>query len=486
MYFAAILLPAALLAAQAVNVDAASEECTAAFSAATQSSACEASSLSLDQLRTDSCPSDCQALYDAVKTACEVGDEYKDFSLNGSYEESTLFEEEGYKWTSCDYSVGDFTPSSCQTAQKILYAFGDEGACDVDTLADDFSATIEVLKTDDCPTECQALYDFVGESCKEGDKYFQWIIEWSYSPEDVFNNQGHKWNSCDYAGYSPTDCQVAYSRLNYFGDEDPCGTLFLEPENLEADECPAPCQSLYNEVMTTCEEGEVVAEAIGLRQKYGVALLYHENKKWDSCDYGFTPTVCELALVELEQNTIDETLRDPLGEEEGLVSHCLSASNEGSCTDGCKALLDTIVQECKPPAQFSPSAGFGSQTDTVIDFEGPETMKQLGYQTEIESLWGGLSTPCWDYYTGETEGDFDSATSSTNGNGGAVAESNGDEVRDADAPTTDTGADMAVETNEDGTNTFVSVASFQPGAMSGTASVSLATGLFVSAVVTML
>jgi len=232
----------------------ASDVCIAAYSNVRRDDegVCNADNLSLDQLLTEPCPSECQTLYDQVLASCKVGDTYYQDIDDTFYTEEDLYVLEGqHKWASCNYG---YTPTVCQRAFDLMSHFSDESPCSTD----DF--TIDQLLAQECPSECQALYDHVVASCRPGiDSYFNPMYDSlnpKYGEALVYHEQGDKWRpQCDY-GYEPTTCDIALKQLRLsavpdFGLEPVIPTVCLSDDNQNS--CKPECLEVIDSVVSECD-----------------------------------------------------------------------------------------------------------------------------------------------------------------------------------------------------------------------------------------
>jgi hypothetical protein len=393
-----------------LRVATASEGCMSAYSAfsSTEQTLCNSTGLSLDQLQAEACPSDCQALYDNVLSNCTVGDTY---AGGLEFEKIALFNREGHKWTDCNLG---YEPTLCERAFNFLDTIGNDystGPCNIDDL------TADQLESDPCPQDCQIFYDEIVASCTEGDVYNGNLPTSSlflYKDDQLFLSEGHKWAACDY-GYNFTDCQRSFRILEE--EDGPCIGFDSTEEEFATEACPEPCQDLFNGVIAKCEPNVAIqltpSESFGISSiaVYKEAYLWSTYGQYKQCDYGYDPTLCDIAVRSLSEDATG--VRSLVLGPNSTV--CDSEDNENVCTAECIKLIDAVLLDCFVGAEFAPSAGYLSKTNERILFHGPQSLSSLGLDPTTSFL-SSLSERCWDYYMERSppQSAFDGMASSKN------------------------------------------------------------------------
>jgi hypothetical protein len=192
------------------------------------------------------------------------------------------------------------------------------------------------------------------------------------------------------------DCQTAWSSL-YDDDNGACSTSELTSDDLNADVCPEACQTLLDNVIANCSDGDQYVEGLG----YKAALLYHEyfqttfSPKWKSCNYGYTPTSCDIAYGTLSVVRFGDAYKYGPQITDTLIS-CEKTANE-VCSEDCKALINNVAQSCPIGAAFSPSCCYLGLTSAQTSWES-DSMELMGYNPNKFDILGTLSMDCWDYY----------------------------------------------------------------------------------------
>lgn len=378
-----------------LGVADASENCIRAFSNLDEltTSLCDSIGLTVDQLKTEACPTDCQALYDDVLANCTVGDSYSGLLTSLKFEQITLFNQEGHKWTGCNLG---YEPTLCERAFRYLDDIGNDyssGPCRIDDLSAD------QLESDQCPQACQTFYDEIVTSCNVGDVYNANLPTSSlflYAEDTLFVSEGTKWAGCNY-GYSFTACQRSYSILGE--NENPCLVFDSLREEIASAPCPDQCQELFNDVLANCEPNVGIyltpSATLGI-SSFGVyreAVLWSEYGRRQQCGVGYNPTSCDIAVRELSEDA--PGILDLFFGPNSTV--CESEDNGNACTPECIKRIDAVLSDCPVGAEFAPSGGYLSETHKRISFEGPQTLSSLGLDpTTLPTL--SLSQPCWDYY----------------------------------------------------------------------------------------
>jgi hypothetical protein len=213
---------------------------------------------------------------------------------------------------------------------------------------------------------------------------------------------------------SSASCVAAYAAVSddEFGA---CDTNGATLDQIQTDPCPAECQATYDAVLESCQQG---VDAYLGTEIFEEALLFHDQgpfsffPHWKSCDYGYEPTECDLAIGALDQSRFNL-----FGTSMSTVCVKDNGENEDQCSPECTALVDAVVEACDKSAnaQFAPSAGFLSETYRQIPWESPKAMEYMGYNPNIFDIIGTLSSKCWNVYaTGAaTAGDGSSSGGAT-------------------------------------------------------------------------
>jgi hypothetical protein len=215
------------------------------------------------------------------------------------------------------------------------------------------------------------------------------------------------------------DCQTAWVSL-YYDDNGACSTTDLTSDDLNADVCPEACQNLLDNVIDNCSDGDKYDESDEAFDTYGIAystpLLYHEHfqtafsPKWKSCNYGYTPTPCDIAYGTLSVVTFGDAFG--YGPDPQIIdpSICEKSANE-ACSEDCKLLIDNVAQSCLIGATFAPSSGYLGLTNKQTSWEYPKSMEWLGFNPNKFDIVGTLSSDCWDYYGDQVSANEDESSS---------------------------------------------------------------------------
>jgi len=180
-FFGSALLGAVLAASGA------DDECMAAFQAIQDadsswmmSGPCSIpSNYTLEQLETEACPRECQALYDAFLGNCTPGvDRYFEFEGEEEedsywflYQEAVLYHVEGSKWKSCNYG---YEPTACDKAfddLKVAQIGEDSWSESVPRSVPAVCADTDAYTDDDgvdetpCSSDCKTYIDAVVQAC---------------------------------------------------------------------------------------------------------------------------------------------------------------------------------------------------------------------------------------------------------------------------------------------------------------------------------
>lgn len=181
-------------------------------------------------------------------------------------------------------------------------------------------------------------------------------------------------------------------------------------EQLQTEDCPPECQSLYDDVLSKCTPGvDKYQNSTGGAFNdyiYQEAVLYHEEgRKWSSCNYGYTPTACEKAVRDLEVARRPEENWSPTfdGGPRPVPAVCVNDDDvtDEPCSDECKAYIDTVVQACDadPNAMFAPDGTFSDDDHQRIAWESPKALENMGLEPSSFSTYLTMPETCWDYYT---------------------------------------------------------------------------------------
>jgi len=292
---------AAALAAWSLSTSvslAQEDDCIVAYQNVTKDmeNVCNIDGLTFDQLQTQECPTECQALYDAVLTNCEDGENYL-AGFTSPYNEYsyTLFRNEGHKWAACDYG---YAASECERAYLYMEkTLENTGSCLT------FGLTVEELQTEECPSECQALYDIVMESCQPGvDIYEDYGNSDSeglpYQEATIYHGQLHfKREQCNYF-YEPTSCDIAYKNLQY--NTDPDSSSLITPDapapvcmyEDNQDACSSECIAFIDNVLSSCTAAAEYAPNTGFLSTLSTRIAWEGSKSLG--ELGFNPTTTDL------------------------------------------------------------------------------------------------------------------------------------------------------------------------------------------------
>jgi len=147
-------------------------------------------------------------------------------------------------------------------------------------------------------------------------------------------------------------------------------------------------------------------------KKYFEATLYNElsysaTPTWRSCDYGYVPTACDLAVLSLEAVMFPEKLRfeSILGPRlEAPLCDPENATNIEQCSAQCMQFIDEVVESCDMPgeAMFAPSESDPFSPGPALNqptlWEFPKSSSQFGWNpaTAFVSSFA-LSGACYDY-----------------------------------------------------------------------------------------
>jgi hypothetical protein len=199
---------------------------------------------------------------------------------------------------------------------------------------------------------------------------------------------------------SSASCVAAYEAM----DNDvngACDTNGATVDQIQTDPCPAECQATYDAVIESCQPG--VDVYLGTQSQgliFEESLLFHEQgpfsffPHWKSCDYGYEPTECDLAIDALDQSRFNLFGTSP------AVCEKDNGENEDQCSPECTALIRAVVEACDKSAnaQFAPGGGFLGETFRQIPWESPKAMNFMGYNPNEFDFIGTLTFKCWDVY----------------------------------------------------------------------------------------
>lgn len=211
-----------------------------------------------------------------------------------------------------------------------------------------------------------------------------------------------------------SSCFNAHKELND-NEISVCQTASLTTSEKLTGQCDPDCQALLTAVVENCRKGDVVDNEVNYVVPYQPAFLFHEyhqnqfTSTWASCDFGYEPTLCDLAYGNLDISRSSIWIFEQIIENEDA---CLSASNEDECSAECISYIDQVVLHCDSPEQafFSPNEDFFERTHTVLEWNHVESMTRLHFNPLSEDFaYEPLSEPCWQYY--ETKAEQDSPTS---------------------------------------------------------------------------
>ena len=194
--------------------------------------------------------------------------------------------------------------------------------------------------------------------------------------------------------------QVALSAISFYG---PCE---VDHNNVGTEACPESCQARYDAVNAKCTPGVDTYIRVGetlSSEKYQVATLYHEEGyKWASCDYGYKPTTCDVAIRRLDSARTGED--DWFGNgprPTPPVCEHTDASSAQTCPETCRLYIDGVVEQCDAisNAKYSPPVTALRRGGTSQRWESPKSLEDMGFGTSSIFSDNRLSDPCWEYYT---------------------------------------------------------------------------------------